>query len=62
MSIDSTECIINGPKDQLIVFEGLKGYLIAQCGNVTIVCRKDNEKKFREMVNRVKSEKGDEYV
>ena len=62
MAIDSRECIIRGPSDRLIVFEGLEGYLIAECGNVTIVCRKDNERRFREIVQQVKSEKGESYL
>ena len=41
--------------DKLIVVQGLNGYLVAEFGNVIIVCEKDKEEQFRRFVNDVKS-------
>jgi mannose-1-phosphate guanylyltransferase len=40
--------------DRLIVAQGLNGYLIAEFGNVIIVCEKDREEQFRRFVSDVK--------
>lgn len=44
--------------DKLIVAQGLNGYLIAEFGNVIIVCEKDKEEQFRRFVNDVKAMQG----
>ena len=41
--------------DKLIVVQGLNGYLVAEFGNVIIVCEKDKEEQFRRFVNDLKS-------
>lgn len=62
LSYDSRDCIIKGPDDKLIIIQDLKGYLVADCDNVLLICRKDQEQKFRDFVSDVKSKKGTEYL
>lgn len=62
LSYESEDCIIKGPDDKLIIIQGLKGYLVADCDNVLLICRKDEEQKFRDFVSDVKSKKGTEYL
>ncbi len=62
ITYDSKECMIKGPDDKLIVVQGLSGYLVAECGNVLLICEKDNESKFREFVADVKAKKGEKYL
>lgn len=62
ITYDSHNCIIKGDDDKLIVVQDLHGYLIADCGNVLLICRKDNEEKFRDFVSDVKSKKGTEFL
>ncbi len=62
MLYDSNECIIRSPEDKLIVVQGLEGYLIADCDDVLMICKKDDEKKIRSIVNDVKTEKGEKYI
>lgn len=59
---DSKECMLKGDDDRLIVVQGLEGYLVAQCDDVTLICKKDDEQRFREYVSEVKSKKGDKYL
>ena len=59
---DSNECMVKGDADKLIVVQGLQGYLIAQCNDVTLICKKDDEQRFREYVSEVKSKKGDKFL
>lgn len=43
---------------KLIVVQGLNGYLVAEFGNVVIVCEKDKEDQFRKFVNDLKAMPG----
>lgn len=44
--------------NKLIVTQGLNGYLVAEFGNVIIVCEKDKEDMFRKFVNDLKAMQG----
>ena len=59
---DSSDCMVKGDTDKLIVVQGLEGYLVAQCNDVTLICKKDDEQRFREYVSEVKSKKGDKFL
>jgi mannose-1-phosphate guanylyltransferase len=55
---DTRNSIIRASSDKLIVVQGLNGYLVAEFGNVIIVCEKDREDQFRRFVNDVKGMQG----
>lgn len=55
---DTRNSIIRSSPDKLIVAQGLNGYLVAEFGNVIIVCEKDKEEQFRKFVNDVKAMQG----
>jgi mannose-1-phosphate guanylyltransferase len=57
LTYDTRNSIIRGSQDKLIVVQGLNGYLVAEFGNVIIVCEKDKEEQFRRFVTDVKSNK-----
>ena len=62
MLYESNECIIRSPKQKLVVAQGLEGYLIADCDDVLMICKKDDENKIRSIVNDVKSLKGEKFI
>ena len=62
MLYESDECIVRSPKEKLVVVQGLEGYLVADCEDVLMICKKDDEKKIRSIVNDVKSIKGEKYI
>jgi len=59
---NSSECIIVGEKDKLIIMDGLKNYMVADFGNGLLICRKDDEKKIKDFVNRIAEEKGEGFI
>jgi len=60
---DTRNSIIKGPKDKLIVVQGLNGYLVGAFDNVVIVCEKDKEDLFRRFVYDLKGKSnGAEYL
>lgn len=62
MVYNSKECIIRSPKEKLVVVQGLEGYLVADCDDVLMICKKGDEKMIRSIVNDVKTEKGERYI
>ncbi len=63
MTYDTRNSVIKGPKDKLIVVQGLNGYLVGAFDNVVIVCEKDKEELFRRFVNDLKSKSnGTDYL
>ena len=62
MLYDSKECIVRSPRKKLVVMQGLEGYLVADCEDVLLICKKDDEKQIRSIVNDVKGEKGEKYI
>ncbi len=59
---DTNNCVIMGPKEKLIVVQGLDNCLVAQCDNVIVICDKDNEKQFRTFVADSKEKMGEDFV
>jgi mannose-1-phosphate guanylyltransferase len=55
MVYETRNSVIKGPKDKLIVVQGLDGYLVGEFDNVIIVCQKDQEDLFRRFVNDLKA-------
>lgn len=62
MTFNSTNCIVNMPKDKLVILQGLDDYIVVEDDGILLVCRKPDEQNIREIVNSVKIEKGDKFV
>mgnify|MGYP000930056834 CR=1 FL=1 len=62
MMYDSHNCIVNMPKDKLVVLQGLEGYIVVEDEGTLLVCRKDDEQQIRQFVNDVMIEKGEKFV
>lgn len=59
---DSSNCIVNMPKDKVVVVQGLKDYIVVESDNILLVCRKDDEQNIRTFVQEVKMQMGEKYV
>lgn len=62
MMYSSNNCIVNMPKDKLVVIEGLDGYIVVESDNILLICKKEDEQQIRTFVNDVKLRKGDKFV
>ena len=62
MTYDSKNCIINMPKDKLVVIEGLEDFIVVENENVLLICKKQDEQEIRQFVTDVQAEKGDKFV
>jgi len=59
---DTRQCIINMPKNKLVVIQGLEDYIVVEQDHVLLICKKADEQQLRQIVNDVKVEKGDKFV
>jgi mannose-1-phosphate guanylyltransferase len=59
---DSKNCMINVPKEKLVVVQGLEDYIVVESENVLLICRKSDEQQIRQFVNDVKLTKGEKFV
>jgi len=59
---DTENCIVNVPKDKLVVLEGLDDYIVVENDNALLVIRKKEEQKIRQIVNDITVEKGKKFI
>ncbi|MBR1547908.1 MAG: mannose-1-phosphate guanylyltransferase [Prevotella sp.] len=63
MMEDSHNNVIKLPKDHLAVINGLDGYIVAEEGNVLLICKKgDSSALVRKYVNEVQMKYGDSFI
>lgn len=62
LTYETTNSIINVPKDKLVVVQGINDYIIAESDNILLICKRNDENKIRQFVNDVKLNKGEEYI
>ena len=63
MMEDCNNNVIRLPKGKVGVFNGLEGYIVADQGNVLMICKKgDDSSLVRKYVNEVRLKYGDEFV
>lgn len=62
MFYDTNGCIVKLPAGKIAVIQGLENYVVADEGNVLVICRKDDQASMRKFVNDVQMNAGDEFV
>jgi mannose-1-phosphate guanylyltransferase len=60
--IDATKCMINSPKDKLVLVQGLDNFIVIDTKDVLLICSRDKEQSIKEYVAEVKRNKGDKYI
>lgn len=62
LAYNSTGNIFAVKDDKLIVVDGLDDYIIADSGDVLLICPKSQEQRIKQMVNDAKVNYGDKYL
>lgn len=62
ITYDCNNCIVQVPKDKLVVLQGLEDYIVVENEGVLLVCKKQDEQQIRNFVNDVKVSKGEKFV
>jgi len=59
---DSSNCMVNVPKDKLVILRGLHDYVVVESNNTLMICPRDEEQKVKEIVADVKSRFGNKFI
>lgn len=59
---DTKGCIVNVPKDKLVVLQGLEDYIVVENNNSLLICRRSEEQMLRQIVGDIASQKGEKYI
>ena len=62
MLYNTEDCIINVPREKLVVINGLKDFIVVEEEGTLLICKKSDEQHIRQIVNDVKIEKGEKFV
>jgi mannose-1-phosphate guanylyltransferase len=62
MLYESTNCVVNVPKNKLVVLQGLDDYIVVESDSILLVCKKQDEQQIRQFVSDVKLAKGEKFV
>lgn len=59
---DTKNCIIDLPKQRLVVTQGLDNFIVVESDGILLICKMHDEQQLRNIVNEVKNSKGDSYI
>lgn len=62
ITYDCNNCIVQVPKEKLVVLQGLDDYIVVESEGVLMICKKQDEQQIRNFVNDVKVKKGEKFV
>lgn len=62
ITYDCNNCIVQVPKDKLVVLQGLEDFIVVESEGVLMICKKQDEQQIRNFVNDVKVKKGEKFV
>ena len=57
MLYNSSDNIVNVPKDKLVVLQGLNDYIVVESDEILLVCKKSEEQKIKQFVTDIKASK-----
>ncbi|MFC2151528.1 mannose-1-phosphate guanylyltransferase [Bacteroidota bacterium] len=61
-SYELKNCIVNVPKEKLVVLQGLEDYIIVESDDILLVCKKEDEQEIKQYVNDIKLKLGEKYL
>jgi mannose-1-phosphate guanylyltransferase len=62
MQYNCNNCIVQVPKNKLVVLQGLEDYIVVESEGVLMICKKQDEQQIRNFVNDVKVQKGESFI
>lgn len=62
LTYDSKNCIVNVPKNKLVVLQGMEDMIVVESDDILLVCKQEDEQQIKRIVNDVKATKGEKFV
>lgn len=62
MTYEVSNCLINTPKEKLVILQGLEDYIVVDSEDILMICKKSEEQRIKQFVTDVEVEKGNDYL
>jgi len=62
LTYDSKNCIVNVPKNKLVVLQGMEDMIVVESDDILLICKQEDEQQIKRIVNDVKATKGEKFV
>lgn len=62
MMFDSSNCMVNVPKDKLVILQGLHDYIVVESNNTLMICPRAEEQHVKQIVADVKGKFGSKFI
>lgn len=62
MMFDSSNCMVNVPKEKLVILQGLHDYIVVEANNILMICPRAEEQSVKQIVADVKGRYGDRFI
>lgn len=62
MMFNSSNCMVNVPKDKLVILQGLHDYIVVEANNTLMICPRSEEQTIKQVVADVKAKFGTKYI
>lgn len=59
---NSSNCMVNVPKDKLVILQGLHNYIVVESNNILLICPRNEEQEVKNIVADVKANFGNKYI
>lgn len=62
MMFDSSNCMVNVPREKLVILQGLHDYIVVESDTTLLICPRSQEQSVKEIVAEVKSKFGTKFI
>ncbi|WP_017258531.1 mannose-1-phosphate guanylyltransferase [Pedobacter arcticus] len=62
MMYNSSNCMVNVPKDKLVILQDLHDFIVVESNNTLMICPRDKEQHVKQVVADVKQKFGNKYI
>ena len=62
MTFDTSNTMVNVPNDKLVILDGLDNYIVVESDNILLVTPKAKEQNIKQLLTKIKRNKGDQYM
>ncbi|RZK41680.1 MAG: mannose-1-phosphate guanylyltransferase [Pedobacter sp.] len=62
MMFDSSNCMVNVPKEKLVILQGLHDYIVVESNDMLLVCPRSEEQNIKNITADVKAKFGNKYI
>ena len=59
---DSSNCMVNVPKEKLVILQNLHNYIVVESNNTLLICPRDEEQNVKNIVADVKLKFGTKFI